>query len=318
MDLSLSLTLYRIALFSSTFCVTYRGQGHLYDEQFADDGRFAALQGTDLSGASDRRYDLALYPTATFYESYQTNNPLIALIGTIAIVCLTSLFFFVYDFAMRREIRARQNMLQAKRRYMRFISHEVRTPLNAVCMGVTLLEEEMSKTLPDEQEQEQPTFTSDIVGSDESRANTCQTREWITLLQDIAVGTTNAVNVLNDLLNYDKVESQSLALELSVFCLWDLIKEISAEFELSARTKQINFAISNDDLASDERISGSDDKSVRLFIVGDRIRLSQVIRNLVSNGIVSILLCPPLSEMHDRPSSLLFHRRRNLLRNMAR
>jgi len=205
-----------------------------------------------------------------FYDVYSTDNPRIATIGAVVIVILTSIIFFAYDFAMRREVRAKQQMLQAKRKYMRFVSHEVRTPLNAVCMGVTLLQEEIENTCERAKAGENETASEVYKG-------------WLTLLEDIGCSAQSSVHVLNDLLHYDKIESNTLALELSVFPLWDLIQDASSEFKLSAKMKDVSFHVDKTAFVSDGQLASDDIHNH--CVVGDEVRLTQVLRNLTSNAI---------------------------------
>ena len=92
---------------------------------------------------SSASYALTLYPTGDFFNVYSTNNPWIASLGVAVVMVLTSVLFVLYNNLMRREFHAEQALLQAKRQFMRYISHEVRTPLNATCTGLTLLIEEV-------------------------------------------------------------------------------------------------------------------------------------------------------------------------------
>ena len=97
--------------------------------------------------ANSPMYELDLYPSDDFYRSYGTSNPTIATIGAIATIALTSLCFGLYDFFVRREFLAKKNLLEAKRQFMRFVSHEVRTPLNSVFMGLAVLQNELAESL---------------------------------------------------------------------------------------------------------------------------------------------------------------------------
>jgi signal transduction histidine kinase len=74
-------------------------------------------------------YKLTVYPTAEFFETFETHNPIIASIGAIVIILLTSFVFFVYDSVVRQKFVENSVILEAKRMFMRFVSHEVRTPL---------------------------------------------------------------------------------------------------------------------------------------------------------------------------------------------
>ncbi|KAJ1389803.1 hypothetical protein B484DRAFT_409201, partial [Ochromonadaceae sp. CCMP2298] len=87
---------------------------------------------------------VAIYPTQAFYTSYFTPLPLqIAfLLGSVVLFCL--LVFGLYDCLVSRESGRRQGVLEAKRRFVRFISHEIRTPLNTMHLGLDLFRIEMT------------------------------------------------------------------------------------------------------------------------------------------------------------------------------
>lgn len=81
-------------------------------------------------------YSLHLYPTEDFISSYSTHNPRNATICALFVIALVTILFFFYDFFVQREFIQRRQVLEAKRRFIRYVSHEVRSPLNAVLMGV--------------------------------------------------------------------------------------------------------------------------------------------------------------------------------------
>lgn len=70
-------------------------------------------------------YSLCLYATDAYYESLSTSNPRTATIGAVLVIFVTSLIFLFYDFAVKREFHNKRELLEAKRRFMRFVSHEV-------------------------------------------------------------------------------------------------------------------------------------------------------------------------------------------------
>ena len=80
-----------------------------------------------------------------------------------------------------------------------------------------------------------------------------------------------------DLLNYDKIETNTLSLELTTFSIADLVLETLHEFKLSARKKTIELDVNVSLMMSPE--------SQQLVVVGDKIRITQVLRNLASNAI---------------------------------
>lgn len=118
------------------------------------------------------------------------------------------------------------------------------------------------------------------------------------LSQQIVSSAENAVVVLNDLLNYDRIEMGELPLELTIVAIWNLIGKTVAEFKLPFKTKGIHFDIDfspllhhdvdNDDIERPaEIVDDADALPVNVKerrIIGDTVRLTQVIRNVVSNA----------------------------------
>lgn len=88
-------------------------------------------------------------------------------------------------------------VLDMKRRFVRFISHEIRMPLNIACMGLELLEEELASHRPPE--------SSISSAVDEVVAK--EVKVWHDITVDLQDNAASAVSILNDLLNYDKIES---------------------------------------------------------------------------------------------------------------
>jgi len=76
-------------------------------------------------GINSMDYTLCLYSTDEFVAVYSTNNPVSATIGSVLIIFFTSVVFFVYDAIVRREFCNKKELLEAKRQFMRFVSHEV-------------------------------------------------------------------------------------------------------------------------------------------------------------------------------------------------
>lgn len=91
--------------------------------------------------------------------------------------------------------------LDAKKQFVRYISHEVRTPLNIVLMALTLHNQYLQLI----------------------KLKALQQLSWTELLKDVedAISTSvditqssqNAVDVLNDILLYDKIENGHIVLD---------------------------------------------------------------------------------------------------------
>mmetsp|Transcript_6804 Transcript_6804/g.17529 ORF Transcript_6804/g.17529 Transcript_6804/m.17529 type:complete len:971 (+) Transcript_6804:35-2947(+) len=291
-----------------------RGFGDLHDSSYNHLRHNITLTPDDLFSEFSTTYQLEMYPNSEFFETYETNNPRNATIGAVCIIVFVSALFFVYDFCVHKEFDARQELLEAKRMFVRFVSHEVRTPLNTVCMGLELMQEEMVNAMDaarrsgtgnankDSQDKKETKHTStpklqgeQLVGKTVKGEDAF---EWLSLSQSVLNNAQASVDVLNDLLNYDKVQMGELSLELSVVSLWELLDSTVNEFRLAAQERKINLSLDFGDVAKAygdspelepaSKKTGVDQlsKSTQARrVVGDVVRLSQVIRNLVSNGL---------------------------------
>jgi len=81
-------------------------------------------------------YSLSLYPNEDFFEVYSTNNSFIATVGSVCIIICTSLLFLLYDFFVWKEFRNQRAIMEARRTFMRFVSHEVRRFDRCGCLEI--------------------------------------------------------------------------------------------------------------------------------------------------------------------------------------
>ncbi|WP_028579959.1 PAS domain S-box protein [Desulfogranum japonicum] len=150
-----------------------------------------------------------------------------------------------YKEAQHQLIRAKEEAEAASRHKSEFLanmSHEIRTPLNGV-IGLTHL---MQNT---ELSPKQQDYIAKIDSSSKA-----------------------LLHVLNDILDYSKIEAGYLHLEPDAFYIDDLLKSISDLFSILAEEKGLVFLF---DVASD----------VPQYLEGDQLRLLQVLSNLVGNAI---------------------------------
>jgi signal transduction histidine kinase/ActR/RegA family two-component response regulator len=80
------------------------------------------------------------------------------------------------------------------------------------------------------------------------------------------------LGILNDILDFSKIESGKLLLEATPFSLQDLVQNVIAPFATAAQTKGIE-------------LTTHIDAAVPPIVVGDALRVRQVLNNLVSNAI---------------------------------
>jgi len=240
-------------------------------------------------------YLLRVYPAESSYEEFLDGNDnrvyiiLVLVLGlAVATIAFTLAFFFVYDRLVRGEILAKINLLDAKRNFVRFVSHEVRTPLNTVSMGLTLIQQDLKS-------RERQLIRESENGSD-SPSNSIVTREdisrWSTLTKDVSHNADVAVGVLNDLLNIDKIQMGAFKLEMEILPVWDLIEETTLEFHMMASKQNTGLKLDLTGLAESRDIEKAitmasmlPSSVLRQKLVGDSQRIRQVLRNLLSNAI---------------------------------
>ena len=129
-----------------------------------------------------------------------------------------------------------------KSEFMANMSHEIRTPLNGI-VGMTEL----------------------LCGTSLDSAQ----REYA----DVMVASNNALlAVVDDILDYSKLESKRVVLDPSDFDLRVAVREACVVFDEQARTRGL-------------QISQRVDAAVPLTVTGDRPRLCQVLSNLLSNAV---------------------------------
>ncbi|TAE46806.1 MAG: response regulator [Bacteroidetes bacterium] len=175
-------------------------------------------------------------------------------IGTFTVVvlvlCLTLLIFIVNDLDKNRQLQLRleaekaraEILAKAKEEFLANMSHEIRTPMNAV-IGFA---EQLSDT----------------------RLDTRQQR----LLDPIRHSANYLLALINDILDYSKLESGNFRLEATGFRPANLMGEVAMTFERSVAAKGITL---------DCGMKGE----MHEVLVGDPLRLRQMLFNLVSNAI---------------------------------
>ncbi|MEO0003678.1 MAG: hypothetical protein RLZZ22_1370, partial [Pseudomonadota bacterium] len=157
---------------------------------------------------------------------------------------------FFDDVTLRHEqIRAQEaaraaaeDANRAKSAFLANMSHELRTPLNGI-LGLTQL------CLMDELP--------------------LQTRQH---LDKVARSGQTLLRMLNDLLDFSRIESGKMAYERAPFDLWELLEELAATVSHLALGKPLEIAFLLD-------------PGTPRWLVGDRFRLQQVLINLLGNAV---------------------------------
>jgi signal transduction histidine kinase/CheY-like chemotaxis protein len=140
-----------------------------------------------------------------------------------------------------------EQVKKLKQELLTVISHEVRTPMNGI-MGMSLLLSDTSLTK--------------------------EQQEYVGTIRSCSEGLLTTVNnlLVNDILDFSKLQQQGKQLEYKDFDLRDAVEEVLEMFGEKAGTAGIDLVY---DIAPD----------VPLQIIGDSMRLRQVIMNLVENAV---------------------------------
>lgn len=181
-----------------------------------------------------------------FKKDYETTfNPIKNQLGEI-----TGIAVFSQDITIRK--KAEDQLLQAKAaaeaasraksEFLSNMSHEIRTPMNAI-MGLTDLLMAQNVDNPDYEK-----------------------------LNAIKYSAENLLRIINEILDFSKIDAGKMVIEEAPFDLQELVNELVRSLQPSAKNKGLDFAAN---IAAD----------VPLKLTGDRVRLSQILTNLVSNAI---------------------------------
>ena len=135
--------------------------------------------------------------------------------------------------------------LETKRTFVRHVSHEIRTPLNIVTSGLELLVS-LSQNM---------------------------SADMIDIIADMRGACAIAIDILNDLLTYEKLDSDLLVLEKSPCDISELMTKVYNMFHIQAKQAEVNIELEN-------KVT-----PYVAIVEADSAKLSQVFRNLISNAL---------------------------------
>jgi len=137
---------------------------------------------------------------------------------------------------------AAEKASRAKSDFLSIMSHEIRTPLNAIIGTNNLLH--YQDPLPSQKE----------------------------LLNVMKISSENLLSLINDVLDYGKLEEGKIILAERDMNLKQFVKNLRAAHRLRAEERGNNLRLMYDDDIPD-------------YVIGDDIRLGQILNNLISNAI---------------------------------
>ena len=131
---------------------------------------------------------------------------------------------------------------QSKQLFMSTMSHEIRTPLNEV-IGITNL------LLQGNPREDQMDF-----------------------IKTLKFSGNHLLTLVNDVLDYNKMESGKIIFEQTQFNLSDFLDEIMRSYSFRSKAKHLGFDINKS-------------SNLPVEVIGDPIRLNQILSNLLSNAL---------------------------------
>lgn len=138
--------------------------------------------------------------------------------------------------------RKAEEAAESKQQFMSTMSHEIRTPLNEV-IGITNL---LLQSSPREDQMD--------------------------YIKTLRFSGNHLLTLVNDVLDYNKMESGKIIFEQARFNLTDFLKDIMRSYSYRLKSKNLGFDIIKENELPDE-------------VIGDSIRLNQILSNLLSNAL---------------------------------
>ena len=183
-----------------------------------------------------------VYIGLAYIQQFKANEAFV-IIGYILFFFLQSLILS-YRFAhnLKKAKRVAEKALLAKSQFLSTMSHEIRTPLNAV-IGLTHL---MLKNDPRKDQEEE--------------------------LKIMLFSANNLLSIVNDILDYNKIEAGKIHFECIETDMHSIVKNIAGGFKTYAEEKGI-------------QLECSTDETLDVTVLADPTRMSQVLTNLVHNAI---------------------------------
>lgn len=144
---------------------------------------------------------------------------------------------------LEQALKAAEELAAAKTNFLSTMSHELRTPLNAV-IGMT-----------------------NILSMENRQAEQSEN------LEILRFSAANLMAIINDILDFNKIDAGQTNLENHEFNPGELLKNVFGAFKAKASAKNIEFTCVHDPSLDS------------LTLTGDAIRLTQILFNLIENAI---------------------------------
>ena len=180
-----------------------------------------------------------------------------------------------YEAAMKDDqIRTRLDLI-------RYISHEMKSPLNTAFLGLQILRGNINSALESIKVSRAHIRKIKTVEGLEAMRSIAKVLENLDEVKETAelVNESSSIGLetLNDMLTFDKIDEKKLILEKEDLNIWTFVTETVRPFRINAMNEQITLTT--------ECIHLESNWFEQYCIKADKLKLKQVLRNFVSNAI---------------------------------
>ena len=238
----------QVRVVSDEFLLGPDGLMTAYAPIFDDNGEVFALIGVDIKDEQINPLRDQIFFLSEHIESLSSRIKILIIAMTSALLLLVT--GGVITFSNQRKssriltaaLLQAEHASRAKSDFLANMSHEIRTPLNAI-IGMTTIGQ-----------------------------NSDDLERKIYSLTKIEEASKHLLGVINDVLDYSKIEAGKFELSNTEFCFEKMMKKVCDVVAFKAAEKKQTFNVYVD-------------MNIPLLLIGDELHVSQVITNLLSNAI---------------------------------
>lgn len=255
--------------------VSLMGSGDLSDHKLKNFDRDGEVNSDVGTASTSVKYHLHIIPNRKLLLLYVNKQPLmisiwisLAIFGVLALVIL-------YDTLVHARTLNDDISQGLRRVYVRWVSHEMRSPLNAVFLAVTTLETAMSSNDSPRSFSPSPDDTLVARGS----SNFIKS-----LIQEIKLGVENSVTVLDDLLEYSCLDTWRA--ESRPMDVWALARKVTLSFSQSAADRGVVLHVrQNSATPTQSQEEEGLSASTPMMVLGDAEALSRALASVLRSSL---------------------------------
>jgi signal transduction histidine kinase len=179
-----------------------------------------------------------------------------------------------------RAIEIKTDKLNIRLSLIRYISHDIRTPLNTAFLGIKMITEcanNLKNILFTKRNATITRESSDLIKSSRNNDFLVDLDNILETTELIHTSCTVALETLDEMLTFDKIDENKLVIELKDLKPLELVNEVMKPFQLNARNAEVVLSLD----CKDSESSWFDN----YLLKADKFKLNQVLRNFLSNAL---------------------------------